>query len=75
MTKVREQIVTGRYAGKCVGGPRDGEMLIHWASEHLTYKPVCDYFDVIFDRRPPVMELMLVGTYVHSGDLWLWRQP
>lgn len=55
------------YAGKCVGGPYDGQMLVHWEKRKKFFDPVSPY---PFDRAIVGFE---IGEYrINDYNQWHW---
>lgn len=61
--------MTEKFTGLCVGGPHDGQMMVHEARTKVFYRPVVAYSMNMENSQVCAME---VGEYVHLGKKWKW---
>ena len=57
------------WSGQCLGGPYDGQMLVHWQSTYSIYTPWLE-FPIQSHSK---IEAILSGTYYHVSGQWIWR--
>jgi len=60
------------YAGKCKGGPHDGQMMAHWSRRKEFFSPVTPGFGLVHDGTPVIP--VLIGEYYWAKhNYWQWK--
>jgi hypothetical protein len=64
------------YAGRCIGGPWNGQMREHWCKQITLQKPMME-----FSMSKPIeetrVEAVTFGWYYYDSDrkIWYWSGP
>lgn len=60
------------YKGQCVGGPYDGQILVHWTQTLTLCRPMVAALVVNTERAP--VEAVPIGEYrLNDSGQWHWK--